>query len=536
MMKGWSCSLSRAARRISTQPPARKGIVKSSNKIFASPAEAIADIPDGATLCVGGFGLCGIPENLIAALVAKGVKDVTAVSNNAGVDDFGLGLMLQKGQVKRMISSYVGENKTFERLYLTGELEVELTPQGTLAERLRAGGAGIPAFYTPCAAGTLVQEGGTPIKYHADGSVEIESEPRELRRFGGRDYVMEEAIVGDFALVKAWKGDTRGNLVFRGTSRNFNADAATAGKVCIAEVEEIVEAGDLHPDEIHLPGVYVHRLVKGGSYEKRIEKRTTREPGVDAVASLTSKLPAGRLRIVKRAALEFRDGDYVNLGIGIPTLASNFVAPGVRIELQSENGLLGIGPYPIAGEEEADNINAGKETVTMIPGSATFTSSQSFAMIRGGKVDLTLLGAMEVAHNGDLANWIIPGKMVKGMGGAMDLVSSGSRVVVTMEHCAKGGKHKILRQCSLPLTGKAVVDRIITDMGVFDVLPPTERAEDSGGNPTQLELIEIADGVTVAEITAATGCPFRVANGYGSRWLKPMMQEYSDIPPSSRPL
>ena len=222
MTLAWSRSLSRAARRLSTQP-ARKGIVKSSNKIFASPAEAIADIPNGATLCVGGFGLCGIPENLIAALVGKGVTGITAVSNNAGVDDFGLGLMLQKGQVKRMISSYVGENKTFERLYLTGELEVELTPQGTLAERLRAGGAGIPAFYTPCAAGTLVQEGGTPIKYRADGSVEIESEPRELRRFGGRDYVMEEAIVGDFALVKAWKGDTRGNLVFRGTGRKLNA-------------------------------------------------------------------------------------------------------------------------------------------------------------------------------------------------------------------------------------------------------------------------------------------------------------------------
>jgi len=344
---------------------------------------------------------------------------------------------------------------------------------------------------------------------------------------------MEEAIVGDFALVKAWKADTRGNLVFRGTSRNFNADAATAGKVCIAEVEEIVEAGELHPDEIHLPGVYVHRLVKGDGYEKRIEKRTTREAGTDAVASLTAKLSPERLRIVKRAALEFGDGDYVNLGIGIPTLASNFVAPGVRIELQSENGLLGIGPYPSAGQEDPDNINAGKETVTMIPGSATFTSSQSFAMIRGGKVDLTLLGAMEVAHNGDLANWIIPGKMVKGMGGAMDLVSSGSRVVVTMEHCAKGGKHKILQQCSLPLTGKAVVDRIITEMGVFDVLPPSQRCEDAEGNPTQLELIEIAEGVTVDEIRAATGCPFRVANGYNSRWLKPMMQDVSDLPPQA---
>ena len=194
---------------------------RSSNKIVASAEQAVADIPSGATICVGGFGLCGIPENLIDALVKRGsdqVGELTAVSNNAGVDDFGLGLLLQSGQIKRMISSYVGENKTFERLYLTGELEVELTPQGTLAERMRAGGAGIPAFYTPCAAGTIVQEGGVPIKYRADGSVEIESEPRELRNFSGRDFVLEEAIVGDYALVKAWKADTRGNLVFRGTA------------------------------------------------------------------------------------------------------------------------------------------------------------------------------------------------------------------------------------------------------------------------------------------------------------------------------
>ena len=508
---------------------------RGSNKIVGSAREAVADIPSGATLCVGGFGLCGIPENLIAALVERGAGEVnglTAVSNNAGVDDFGLGLLLQSGQIKRMISSYVGENKTFERLYLTGELEVELTPQGTLAERMRAGGAGIPAFYTPCAAGTMVQEGGSPIKYRADGSVEIESEPREVRNFGGRDFVMEEAIVGDYALVKAWKADTRGNLVFRGTARNFNEDAASAGKICIAEVEEIVEAGQIHPDDIHVPGVYVHRLIQGGGYEKRIEKRTM-SLGDDAAASLAASLSPERLRIVKRAALEFEDGAYVNLGIGIPTLASNFVPPGVRIELQSENGLLGIGPYPNERDIDPDMINAGKETVTYLPGSSTFASSKSFGMIRGGKVDLTLLGALQVAPNGDLANWIIPGKMVKGMGGAMDLVSSGSRVVITMEHTAKGGKHKILEACTLPLTGKGVVDRIITELGVFDVLPEALPGNLRPGDetPTRLELIEIADGVTIEQIAAATGCDFRVADGYHSRWLINMRQE-ADHPPS----
>jgi len=507
--------------------------VGSSNKIYASAREAIADIPDGSTLCVGGFGLCGIPENLIGALVDQGTRDLTAVSNNAGVDDFGLGLLLQSGQIKRMISSYVGENKHFEKLYLSGQLEVELTPQGTLAERMRAGGAGIPAFYTPCAAGTIVQEGGSPIKYRADGSgeVEIASTPRELRRFGDREFVLEEAIVGDYALVKAWKADTRGNLVFRGTARNFNCDAATAGKICIAEVEEIVEAGAIDPDDVHLPGVYVHRLIQGPTYQKRIEKRTTSLGAAadgEGTGAVATKLSDERLRIVKRAALEFRDGMYVNLGIGIPTLASNFVADDVQIELQSENGLLGIGAYPTDSAVDPDLINAGKETVTTVPGSSIFTSSQSFGMIRGGKVDLTLLGALQVAANGDLANWIIPGKMVKGMGGAMDLVSSGSRVVVTMEHTAKGGKHKILQDCSLPLTGKGVVDRIITELAVFDVLP--EVAPASAEQPaTRLELIEIADGVSVDDVRAATGASFRIADGTYSPPLKPMMQEPSDL-------
>jgi len=511
-----------AARHMST------GAASASNKIYSSAQEAIADIPSGATLCVGGFGLCGIPENLIAALVKKGTKDLTAVSNNAGVDDFGLGLLLQTGQIKRMISSYVGENKTFEKLYLGGQLEVELTPQGTLAERMRAGGAGIPAFYTPCAAGTLVQEGGAPIKYKADGSgdIEIASSPRELRQFGKRYFVLEEAIVGDYALVKAWKADTRGNLVFRGTARNFNVDAATAGKICIAEVEEIVEAGEIDPDDVHLPGVYVHRVIKGPSYEKRIEKRTL-SLGGDMESSAT-KLSPDRLRIVKRAALEFRDGMYVNLGIGIPTLASNFVAPDVQIELQSENGLLGIGEYPSEDVVDADMINAGKETVTTKPGSSIFTSSQSFGMIRGGKVDLTLLGALQVAPNGDLANWIIPGKMVKGMGGAMDLVSSGTRVVVTMEHTAKGGKHKILDMCNLPLTGKGVVDRIITEMAVFDILQEEPPAYDTQP-ASRLELIEIADGVSVDDVRAATGASFRVADGRFAPPLRPMMQEVADL-------
>ncbi|WP_442604431.1 CoA transferase subunit A [Paenibacillus sp. KN14-4R] len=217
---------------------------------------AIADIQDGATLIVGGFGLCGIPEKSIMALRDKGVRDLTIVSNNCGVDDWGLGLLLANNQIKKMISSYVGENKIFEQQFLSGQLEVELVPQGTLAERIRAGGAGIPGFYTATGVGTEVAKG------------------KEHKEFKGRTYILEEGIVGDFSLVKAWKADTLGNLIYRKTARNFNPIAATAGRITIAEVEEIVEAGELNPDDIHTPGIYVQRVVLGTEYEKRIERRT----------------------------------------------------------------------------------------------------------------------------------------------------------------------------------------------------------------------------------------------------------------------
>lgn len=247
-----------------------------SSKLFENAADAIADIPDGAILLAGGFGLCGIPETLISALVAQGTKDLTIVSNNAGVDDFGLGLLLQTRQVAKMISTYVGENETFERQFLTGELEVELVPQGTFAERLRAGGAGIPAFYTPTGFGTQIADGGLPMLHDAEGRVVKTSESKETRTFDGKDYVLEPAITGDFALIKAWKADEQGNLVYRRTARNFNPMMATAARITIVEVEQIVPVGSIDPDQVHTPGIFVQRLVKGESYEKRIEQRTTR--------------------------------------------------------------------------------------------------------------------------------------------------------------------------------------------------------------------------------------------------------------------
>ena len=250
------------------------------DKVALDPAEAVADIGDGASIAVGGFGLCGNPMVLIEALLAHGAAGLSVVSNNCGVDDWGLGLLLRAERLAKMTSSYVGENKEFERQFLTGELEVELTPQGTLAEKLRAGGSGIAAFFTRTGVGTQMAEGGLPRRYHPDGSVAEASPAKETRWFGEHEYVLEEAISTDFALVHAACGDRAGNLVFNATARNFNPLAAMAGRTCIAQVEELVDLGDLDPNEVHTPGVFVHRVVPVGTeIEKRIERRTVAEEG-----------------------------------------------------------------------------------------------------------------------------------------------------------------------------------------------------------------------------------------------------------------
>ena len=450
----------------------------STSKVFPDARSAVKGLlRDNITIAAGGFGLCGIPEHLIQALVDSGAKGLTIVGNNAGVDDFGMGLLLKTRQVKKVIASYVGENKEFERQVLAGELELQLTPQGTLAEKLRAGGAGIPGFYTRTAFGTKLAEG------------------KETKVFDGTEYVLEEAIKADVSIVKAWKGDKSGNLVYRKTARNFNPMIATCGKVTIAEVEHLLEVGALDPDEIDTPGIYIDRIIEGVKFEKRIEFRTVASAG-----TVNKKESPGRAMMARRAAKELQDGFYVNLGIGIPTLVANYIPAGIDVTLQSENGLLGIGPFPAEDQVDPDLINAGKQTVTTIPGSSFFSSADSFAMIRGGHVDLSILGGLEVAENGDLANWMVPGAMVKGPGGAMDLVAGVKRVIVLMEHTAKDGSPKILKSCKLPITGKAVVNMIITDLCVFEVVPGQG-----------LVLKELFEGATQEDVKAKTGCSFRSA-------------------------
>jgi 3-oxoacid CoA-transferase len=428
-------------------------------KIEADAVAALAGLLfDGMSVLAGGLGQSGVPETLIAAIRESGVRGLTVVSNNCGLDGWGLGHLLANGQIRKMVMSFVGDNRLFQQLYRAGELELELVAQGTLAERIRAGGAGVPAFFTRTGVGTPIAEG------------------KEIRAFDGERYVLERGLTADLAVVKAWKGDAAGNLVYRGLAQNFNPLMAAAGRVTVAEVEELVATRALDPDQIHTPGVYVDKLVRS----------TVREVPPVAAAAARGAAGAGRTgwsreEMAARAAAELRDGFYVNLGVGLPTLVAQHAPAGMRVTLQSANTLQRLGP----GAADA----------------AFFDSASGFAMIRGGRVDLAVLGALQVAANGDLANWMAPGQSVKGMGGAMDLVAGAKRVVVLMEHVERSGAPKLVKACAMPLTGAGVVDLLITDLAVF--------ALDRGRRP--LTLVELAPGVTVDEVRAKTEPPFEVA-------------------------
>ncbi|MCJ1390783.1 hypothetical protein MMC18_003644 [Xylographa bjoerkii] len=480
---------------------------KGLSKLYHSVDDAVADIESGSILLSAGFGLCGTAETIIKALERRGrdnLHSLTVVSNNVGTAvGGGLSPLVDSGQISRAICSFIGSNKNLENKYFSGEIAIELTPQGTLAEKIRCGGAGIPAFYTPTGVATHIQTGEIPVKFK-DGKVVERGKPRETRIFNGRVHNMETAITGDVAILRAWKVDEQGNCKFRYTTKSLGVLMAKAAKLTIVEAEHIVPIGELEPDEIDLPGIFIERIVQA-TEQKRIEILRLKDPkAADPNAGAEGNLSRQkRNRIARRAAHELRPGSYVNLGIGMPTLAAEFLPPGSKVWIQSENGIMGMGSYPTEDELDGEIVNAGKETVTLVRGASTFDSSESFGMIRGGHIDVSMLGALQVGANGDLANYMIPGKVFKGMGGAMDLVSNldQTKIVVLTNHVDKNGTPKIVQNCSLPLTGAKVVSTIITDLCVFQV------DREKGG----LTLTELAPGVTIDEVREKTDAKFDVA-------------------------
>ena len=471
-----------------------------STRIYDTALEAIEDIRSGSRIAVGGYGCCGVPENLLRSLRDFGNYDFTAYSMSCGVMGYGLDILLQTKQLKRVVTSFLGSSREIEKQYMNGEIELVLVPEGTLAERVRAAGAGIPGFWTKTGVNTIIEEGLFPIKYSPEGKgVQMVSPGKEKRIFNGQEHLLEQALNTDFSLIKAWKADKMGNLVYRKTAKNFNPEIAMCSRVTIAEVEQIVEPGEIEPDEIDTPGIFVNRLVKGEYYEKPIEHLTLQEEG----GKLKIKEKAQqqeRLRIAKRAACELKDGMYVNLGLGIPSMVSNFVPEDTTIFVHSPSGIVGAGAYPRPGEEDPDLVNTNRETISIIQGGATCSSILALDMLRGGHMDAVIVGGFQVSQKGDLANWVVPGKYVKGMGSSMDSIAhERTKLIVTMMHTHEG-MPKVLKDCTLPLTGKRCVDLLITELGVFDF------------RIDGMTLIELAKGVSLQEVRDKTGCSFNVAS------------------------
>jgi 3-oxoacid CoA-transferase len=433
--------------------------------------EAATLVKEGDTIFGGGFGMTGNPVHLLHALAEVGTKNLTFIGNNTGEPGLGPGRLVRNGQLKKMICSFFTSNPDAARAAQTGQVEYELLPQGTLAEAIRAGGAGIGGFYTPTSAGTLLAQG------------------KETKMIDGIEHVFIKSIRGNVAFIRAWRADTAGNLTYRMTEQNFNKAMATAADLVIAEVEEIVSVGTIDPNYVHTPGCYVDFLVQ--------HHVTLEDLGSSAGISLSRKIDESRMNIARRALAELKKDDVVNLGIGIPTLVADLIKPGDGIILHTENGMLGVGPSPKDGGGAMDYpVNAGKVPVTALPGSAYFDSADSFAMIRGGHIDVAIMGGLEVDEKRNLANWAVPGKPLLGVGGAMDLASGAKKLIITLIHTDPDGTSKIVPECKLPLTAHEVVDMIITDLAVFTF--------ENG----QLTLKELMPGVTLEEVRAKTAAKF----------------------------
>jgi 3-oxoacid CoA-transferase len=434
-------------------------------------AQAAALVQTGDTLLVGGFGMTGNPVHLLHALAETTTRELTYVANNLGEPGLGGGRLLRNGQIKKAIGSFFTSNREAVAAAQSGAIEYELLPQGSLAEALRAGGAGLGGFYTPTAVGTLLAAG------------------CETRIIHGKEYLFQLALRGNVAFLRAWQADTAGNLVYRMTENNFNQAMATAADLVIAEVEQIVPVGELDPNQIHTPGCFVDYLVQA--------HLTLEDLGSSASVAVSSKkVDEARLNMAKRALAELQRSDVVNLGVGIPTLVADLIRPEHGVILHTENGMLGVGPEPASGGALEHPINAGKIPVTALPGSSYFDSASSFAMIRGGHVNVAIMGGLQVDQTANLANWAAPGKPLLGVGGAMDLATGAQRLIVMMEHTTREGEPKVVPQCTLPLTARHAVQVIITDLAVFRFLDG------------QLTLTELFPGATLEEVRAKTSAAF----------------------------
>jgi 3-oxoacid CoA-transferase len=460
------------------------------NKIISNVADAVVDIPDGATLLVGGFGvLHGWPTTLLEALKERGTRDLTLICNIGGVGPTSPQVLAENGQIRKIIATYgqIPTRRTpLDDAIRAGEVELELVPQGTLIERIRAGGSGLAAFYTPTGVGTDLARG------------------KEEREFGGRRFLLETALRADFALIRAGRGDRYGNLVYRGSGRNFNPLFATAARVTLAEVDELLTEGELDPETVVTPGIHVDRVVR---CERQLDPEALRAiaaalgRSMDIEAREREVGPSGIApdMMALRAARLLQRGEYVNLGLGLPALVSNFIGPDDEITLHSENGLLGYGPLAAEGEENPDHYNASGHFVSLLPGASFFETSEAFAMARSGRVTTVVLGGFQVSARGDLANWsTAPG--VGGVGGAMDLAAGGARVVVLMFHLTRDGTPKLVQECTYPLTALGCVSTIVSDLAVIDI--------DREG----FLLRELAPGVSAEEVRQVTAAPLRVAD------------------------
>ena len=436
-----------------------------------SAEEAARLVKDGDVILGGGFGMTGNPVNIIHELAKTSTKDLTFIANNVGEPNMGGGRLLNNGQLKKMIGSFFTSNREAVLAAQEGRVAYELLPQGTLAEAIRAGGAGIGGFYTPTSAGTLIAEG------------------RETKMLNGKEQVFIEGIRGNVAIIRAWKADTSGNLQYRMTEQNFNRAMATAADIVIAEVQEIVPNGEIDPNEIHTPGCFVDFLVE--------RKLTEEDLGSSASVGSSKVIDEKRMNMAKRAFAELKKGDVVNLGIGIPTLVADLIQPEDGIILHTENGMLGVGPEPKDGGGAMHYpVNAGKVPVTALLGSSYFDSADSFAMIRGGHIDVAIMGGLEVDAQGNLANWSVPGKPLLGVGGAMDLASGAKKLIITLRHTDREGNSKVVENCTLPVTDFNCVDMLITELAVFKFID------------RKLTLIEILPGSSLEEVRKKTEAKF----------------------------